>query len=212
MSATQKSVEVGEPMLSEFIAQSRAIERNLGELHSKACDVEGVVNDAVARPTEILASAQAQADQLERVCGAVKKVFSRLSQATLDAKTQSGVCADVTKQAAAQVGAITSQSVGAARTLREWTEEAVRAQARLERTLIACPTIHETHPGNAIRRVPQLNAKSSGRLANPSGAIGELAVLPTPGAATALKQETVKPTSRAEEISHLIEDAKRAPV
>jgi type II secretory pathway predicted ATPase ExeA/chromosome segregation ATPase len=212
LNATQKSVEVGEPMLSEFIKQSRSIERQLGELGKQAKQFEQGVAEATARPSEILVSAQAQADQLEGVCSAVRKVFAGVSKATLDAKGQSDACVEATKQASEQISVLSIQTDQAITTLREWVEEALRAQARLEKTLATCPTIQDTHPGEVMRRTAQQMRSPAERLANPS-AKGELSVMDkarTTG--RNLQAKSSAAPSRAQEISTLIEDTLRSGV
>ncbi len=213
--ATQKSLEAGEPIIREFIAQARKLEQRIQELHGKTSQCEKALGEATSKPAEVIATAQAQAAQLERVCGAVRKVFSGLSQATLDARTHTRQCTDANEQASERLAALSAETDHTATTLHEWVEEASRAQSRLERTLRRCPTIHETHPGDSLRHVSHETIATIPRIANPSVS-GELTTLqeppvPEPPPSESPEEDSVpEPATRAREVSNLIQDAKRA--
>ncbi len=209
LTATEKLFETAKPLLDQFVGQARALQEKLRDLEGGASRIEDTLHEATARPLEIVASAQAEAAQLEQVCAAVRKVFTGLSQASLEAKQRSAECTQATQETAKQLSQLTTETDRTANTLNQWVEEALRAQSRLEKTLEDCPPIRETHPGDVIHRVSRI-VRPGGRIANAS-AIGELEMLSEPGTTEPPRQEgTTKPPARAEEISQLIEDAKRA--
>jgi len=209
LTATEKLFETARPLLDQFVGQARALQEKLRDLEGGASRIEDTLHEATARPLEIVASAQAEAAQLEQVCAAVRKVFTGLSQASLEAKQRSAECTQATQETAKQRSQLTTETDRAANTLNQWVEEALRAQSRLEKTLEDCPSIRETHPGDVIHRVSRI-VRPGGRITNAS-AIGKLEMLSEPGTTEPPRQEgTAKPPARAEEISQLIEDAKRA--
>ena len=161
-----------------------------------------------AGPTAIVESAQTQAAQLEKVCAAVRKIFSNLSEATLKAQRQTeelkGAGADTTDRLAQ----LTAETERATRTLHVWLEEAVRTQSRLEQTLSECPSIRQTHPTESVRRLSHAAAPFV-RIAA-EGAAGGLQVLAEPAVAAApVAPKIAKAPTRAEAIARLIEEAKR---
>ena len=209
MTATEKMLETAKPLLDKFVGRARGLREKLRDLEDNAVRIERSLDSATARPMEIVASAQAEAAQLERVCATVRQVFTGLSQASLEAKRRTAECGQTTQQTARRLSQLTTETDRAANTLNQWVEEALRAQSRLEKTLDNCPSIRETHPGNAIQRMSRITGPA-GRIADAS-AIGELEMLSEPGATEPSPQEgTAKPPARADEISQLIEDAKQA--
>jgi hypothetical protein len=139
----------------------------------------------------------------------VQKVFDGLSQATQEAGKRSSECVDVTRHAAQRLSELTIGTDRAAHTLHEWVEEAVRAQSRLERSLQTCPSVRETHPAEAIRRVPD-GPIPVPRIANPSAAEGPALLSEPPATEEQSRQDVTKPPTRAQAISKLIEDARQA--
>ena len=119
--------------------QAQALGTRVHELRVKTEQIEELVADATARPVELIAAAQTEAAQLERVCQAVRKVFAGLSNASLEAKQRVDV-----------IEKLSQQTDRASLTLQEWIEEAVRVQGRLERTLDRAPSIRQTHSGEAL--------------------------------------------------------------
>ncbi|UCC30351.1 MAG: hypothetical protein JSU86_19390, partial [Phycisphaerales bacterium] len=212
LTATEKMLETARPLLDQFVGQARGLREKLRDLEGNTVRIEQTIGKAMARPMDIMAGAQAEAAQLERVCEAVRKVFTGLSQASLEAKKRTAECTQVTQQTTkrlSQLAQLTTQTDRAANTLNQWVEEALRAQSRLEKTLDNCPSIRETHPGDAIQRMSRITGPA-GRIANAS-AIGQLEMLNEPGATEPSPQEgTTKSPARADEISQLIEDAKQA--
>ncbi len=216
--AAQKCLKVGGPLINRFLTEAKAIQQQHSDMQGHATQIERTIADAMARPTEIAADAQARAAELEQVCETVQKVFNGLSQATQEAGKRSAECVDVTRHATQRLSELTIGTDRAAHTLHEWVEEAVRAQSRLERSLQTCPSVRETHPAEAIRRVPD-GPIPLPRSANPSASEAP-AVLSEPPAAEAqtlqdvtkppIRQEATKPPTRAQAISKLIEDARRA--
>lgn len=216
--ASQRCLKVGGPLINRFMTEAKAIQQQYRDMQGQATQIEHTIADAMARPTEIAAGAQAQAAELERVCEAVQKVFNGLSEATQEAGKRSAECVDVTRHAAQRLSELTIGTDRAAHTLHEWVEEAVRAQSRLERSLQTCPSVRETHPAETIRRVPA-GPIPVPHIANPSASESPALLSDPPPATEAhgreevtnppTRQETGRPPTRAQAISKLIEDAKR---
>jgi len=139
----------------------------------------------------------------------VRKVFSSLSQASLEARSQSTECTQANRETAERLSQLTTQTNRAANMLHEWVEEALRAQSRLEKTLEQCPSIQETHPADTIRRMSPMTSPAA-RIANPSTR-GELELLSEPTTTDPPRPEgTPKAETRVEEVSQLIEEARQA--
>jgi general secretion pathway protein A len=211
LTAAQQSVEAGEPLLNDFIKQTRAIENQLGNLADRAARFEKQLGVATAGSGETVATVQAQAVRLEKVCSALRKVFGGLSQASLDARKQSAECARASDDATQRLATLTAETKRAAATLQEWVEEALHAQSRLERTLESCPSIRETHPGAALGRMSFPDGSAAEPLPT-AGASGGLELLREPGNTdtAGTTSGATPPTTRAEEVARLIEDAKQA--
>ena len=211
ISAAEKSVEAGEPLLREFIEQTRSIGGLLRDFDTRCTQIDERFTAATAKPVEIITAAQAQAAQLERVCSAVRKIFAGLSKASLEAKQYISECRSTSETAANQSAQLTTQTDRAANTLHEWVQEATRVQSRLESTLDRAPSIRETHPGDALRRMSGLSAPD-GRIGQ-AGHTGDLMMLAEPRSAESDVTQLSTPSpihKRAEEVAQLIEDAKRS--
>ena len=219
----ENSAASGRHLLAEFATQAQSLSTRIHELRVRTEEIESAVSDATARPVELVAAAQTQAAQLERVCAAVRKVFAGLSGASLDAKQQTDAFEQASRESAVRLEKLTSQTNRASSTLQEWIEEAVQVQGRLERTLERAPSIRQTHPSDELLGMSRSTAPPS-RIANPTAsrlaeqsALGDLRTLgqretgrktePEPAESPVTTAQT-----RAEEVSQLIEDAKRAAV
>jgi chromosome segregation ATPase len=157
---------------------------------------------------ERLTKAQTQAAELEQVCGAVRKVFAGLAEATLQAQRQTEELRGMGEDVTTRLTELTAETEHAAQTLHEWVEEAVRTQSRLERTLSVCPPIRQTHPTEAVRRLSRAVEPFARISAEAAG--GQLQVLSEPDFdAIPVEPRVAKPPTRAEEISRLISDGKR---
>ncbi len=207
LASAERALETHEPLITGLHTQTNAVEGRLRELKITTEGVEQKLCELTERPAEIMEGAQAQAEQLEAVCSAVRKIFASLSQATLDAHKQTEEAQKSSREAMEQLAQSSSETQHAAHTLNEWVAEAVNVQARLERTLQQCPSIRETHPAETLRRMSVMSVPRPAK----SIAAGELAVLTEPGKEDAPAGETSqKPQSRAQEIASLLEEAKRA--
>lgn len=149
--ATRHSVEAGETLIRGYQAQCGAVQERLGVLQNETSRIEQGLNAATERPAKLLASAESQAAQLAQVCAAVRKVFSAVSKATLEARSTSAACVQASQRAAQRMSQLRAQTDRAGSILHEWIEEASCAQARLERTLRASPTIRETHSAATLQ-------------------------------------------------------------
>ncbi|MCH7808608.1 MAG: hypothetical protein IIB60_05235 [Planctomycetes bacterium] len=216
MEANRNSNVAADRLLNEFNAQARTLERGIRTLQARAEEIEKAVNDATAKPAEMVTVAQAQAAQLERVCSAVRKVFAGLSKATLEARKQTETLGRASGEATDRFANLQTETQRASTTLHEWIEEAVRVQSRLQKTLQQAPSISETHPVDTLfsmsRAVDSARpaALPASRIAN-AGTGGELTMLSKPPADIPKREKlTVGKGVRSDQVSRLIEDAKRA--
>ncbi len=215
LEVTSGSIEAGEQLVREFVAQSRRLQGELDTLHGKTAGIEKSLSRFTAEPKQIIATAQAQAAQLERVCGTVRKVFAGLARTTLEAKQQVEELRGTSGQASERLTRLTTETDRASSTLREWVGEAIRVQARLDTSLRHCPSISETHPGDSLDAVTRV-AQPLPRIANRSAvrdkdATPETEATAEPRPERALTEEN-PPTPRrsVEEINQLIRQAKSA--
>ena len=217
LSETHDAVKSGKATQGDWSEWSEKAANQLIELQRRTKAMEQLMAQAATKPVKILAEAQAQAVQLERVCTAVRKVFGGLSEATLQATRQTKKITQqaesiqkIRDEAGQQLGALTSESNQAVQTLSEWVDEAVRAQTRLARTLERTPSISETHPGHAITRRSGLQNIRT-----------QLATTIVPGELTTLDEPTdqtphqptphTKLPARAQEMARLLDEAKQQP-
>lgn len=161
---TQAATQAGEELLRGFVAQSESLETRLTALTAKLVEAESEVRRALTHRDETAVQAKAQTAQLERVGDAVRKVFSAVSQAALDARDRAKELTEINRDSAQKVAVFTAETQRVTDTLHEWIREAIRAQERLERTLTAVPAIQQTHPREAMlgvhRPVPSLSGMS----------------------------------------------------
>lgn len=214
LNAVEEAVESGAPLLDDFVQQTRSLENVMSSLDTRCTEVEARFTAATEKPAEIVATAQAQSAQLERVCLAVRKIFSGLSKATLEARKQINDSRTTHESTSSRLAQLTSETERASNTLHEWVQEAVRVQSRLEGTLRKAPSISETHPADALRAMSRLTTKATG-LSDSREAIRATpapvatATQASPSVARAPESATVSGRQRADEVAQLIEDAKR---
>lgn len=137
-------------LLGEFERQIGKVGESIGQLESRAIELERTVSDATDKPAALVEAAQTQAAQLERVCSAVKKVFASLSQRALEAKEEADACQEASRHASQNARAATAISQQIQGNLREWIDEASNVQSRLERTLDRAPSITQTHSSHLL--------------------------------------------------------------
>lgn len=148
-------------LLDEFLTQSRNIAEQLADLAHRESTLEQRVGSLLARPEEVVAEAHTQADQLEHVCSAVKKVFTGLSRATLDARKECQSYDTRSREAAQRLEELRAQTNQAAATLREWVEEARHVQTRLERAIADSPSLRQTHPADTLEALARTTTRSA---------------------------------------------------
>jgi len=207
--ALRESLESGEPLLNEFRSRIGALDVRLTRLGERSAEIERKIGEGTAGAKAVVENAQAQAEHLERVCTAVRKVFAGLSQTSLQAKEQTDGLQKSVIQAESQMILFAAESKNAEKILHEWLQEALRVQARLERTLDQSPSVAQTHPVESLRSVVH-------RL-GPVERSATIRIEDEPGAAKAREVDagidrlaTREPASRADEIARLIAEAKNA--
>ncbi len=207
--AGQASLEAGERLIGEFVRQAEALGKKIGDLHRKAARVEQTMTQATAKPSEIIADARTQAAQLERVCATVRKVFAGVSRVSLEARNHVNEFKGTSEEATERLARLKAETDRASEMLREWVEEAGRSQARLERTLQSCPSIHQTHSANALGVLAEAS-KPIARVANPS-ATGQPTTVPELEREVAMSEHGVAHSdTRSQEVSRIIDDAKQS--
>ncbi|MDO8629333.1 MAG: hypothetical protein Q7R41_02470, partial [Phycisphaerales bacterium] len=205
----KETMETGEPLLNEFQSRIGAMDMRLTRLGDRSAEIERKIGEGTVSAKAVVANAQSQAEHLDRVCTAVRKVFAGLSQASLEAHDQTEGLRRAGAEARRQLLHLTTESERAAKTLHEWLEEALRVQSRLERVLDQSPSVSQTHPIEPLRSaVRKLGSVERSATIN---------VEDEPGAAKAreidagLDRMAIRePAARADEIARLIAEAKAA--
>ena len=221
LSSADHTAKAGQRLLNEFAQQAQTVRKELEDQRVQSNVIKEAVARMSARPAEIVASARAQAAQLEQVCAAVQKIFAGLSQASLEARKSIKQFEGTKEEAAGRLNQLMEQTQRSSTTLHEWVEEATRVQSRLERTLKDCPPVWETHPGKTLQgvsvstpplsRVVNRSATGQADIPEPSRAANTL----QPGEASKpveapREQVVARPSARADEITQMIDEAKRA--
>ena len=210
LAAVEKAVEGGAPLLEDFVRQARCLEEVLSSLGTQCTEIEERFTAATQKPAEIIATAKVQSAQLERVCMGVRKIFSGLSKATLEARKQINESRTTSESTSSRLAQLNSETERASNTLHEWVQEAVRVQSRLEGTLRRAPSISETHPADALRAMSRLTTGETGLPGKATGLRGvREGAKPSPSAARAPESATEPGRHRADEVAQLIEDAQR---
>lgn len=162
---------------------------------------------AMNAPEAVVESVRTHTQHLEQVYAAVRKVFASLSQATLEARRQTQEIRGAGEETTKRWNQLAGETLRAGRTLHQWVEEAVRAQSRLERTLSDAPSIHQTHPADAVRNVADVLDRISGEFE--TSADDEVNADFGEGSSD---YEPAAPqlSARADRIAELIAEAKRA--
>ena len=212
--AAAGSTEAADRLLAEFNQQAHALERQIRELQAKAVQIENSVAEAATGPAELVTAAQSQAAHLERICSAVRKVFGGISQAAREAKQQTDYFNRASTDATRRLTSLKAETERASNTLREWVEEALRVQTRLDRALQQAPSISQTHPVNVLTSLSR-TATPAPQIAN-SSAGGEMTLVresllaPPSNVPSPEHSVAVASRMRADEVARLIEDARRA--
>lgn len=206
----EDALAAGERMLREFMAQAQIMAERIQKLH---VDLEGVdeeVGRITTEPARIVEDARRQAEQLEAVCKAIRKVFAALSKTGLEANQKTAEFASMSREAETRIQRLLAETQGSAASLREWVDEAIRAQTRLARMLEKAPAIRQTHP------VPDL-ADGPGLISARVASLATLNAAPEHGSppqalAAAFDHNSTaltRPRTRADEIDALLRDVHR---
>lgn len=126
--------------------------RKLDDAALRLASFEESLRQATRQPHDILRQAAAQAEQLEHVCAAVRKVFAGISQATLQARQDVQRLDQQRSHATDTLAQLQNATERNVETLQQWIEEAARAQSRLATTLRQVPPISATHPPVSLPR------------------------------------------------------------
>lgn len=207
MTLLKEAMETGESLLNEYLSRIGAVGVRLSHFSDRSATIERKIAEGTVSAKAVVAKAQSQAEHLDRVCMAVRKVFAGLSQASLKANEQTEGLRRAGAEAKRQVLHMTMESERAVKTLHEWLEEALRVQARLEQVLHQSPSVSQTHPIEPLRSA----AAKLGSVERSA----TLNVEDEPGAAKAreidagLDRITRRETAaRADEIARLIAEAR----
>jgi type II secretory pathway predicted ATPase ExeA/chromosome segregation ATPase len=206
------SIETGKTRQAEFEEQVKAFTEQLRTIEGRTRELDQHVTEATMKPGEVIAAAQAQAAQLETVCSAVRKVFAGLSKTAIDSQKQRETLEVMGREIEQRIATLQAETQGASVALRQWVNEAIHAQSRLEQTLDRCPSIRETHPAGALARLSEASAGTE--RAFPIRSSGDLRTLapPAPEPVAMNSRGVISPPSQADEIAQMIEEAKQAAV
>ena len=205
--AREQVLDAAQQTLSEFIGHAESINRQIRKLQGQADSFEVHVSRLLEKPEQIVSDAKAQSAQLQGVCRAVRKVFASLAQATLQANHRIEHFSRMGRTAEGRAHRLSAETARAAETLRTWVTEAVRAHSRLTESLERCPTASQTHPAESLAGLASVT-----RMQGLPGLdnMSEKTPFDLPATAEGLgRAAATQARSRTEEISQLIEEARR---
>lgn len=216
---TKTAIATGEQLLTEFIAQGDSINEQLSGLSQRSDALDRRIDALLTKPEGVVATAREQAEQLERVCLVGRRILANVSSATLAARDHAEALRRAGEHSDEQFATLTKQTRHAAMMLREWVDEAIRAQQRLERTIGVCPGINETHSRASLEGLGQLasaQARISHRLEDRLVAREESVAAEAPVESRRATLEATSPradstvSGRSRDVAKLIEDAQRS--
>ncbi len=213
LSDKEGTIEVGDRMLREFITQAQGLADRLKEVHARTGQIERQIADLSTEPQKVVVEARQQADQLDKVCKAVQKVFAGLSKVSLDATKRIEEFRKTSQETDSRLERLATETEHAACTLKEWVEEAIRAQSRLASTLAKSPSVLATHPQQTLQALsgvldPPGSSSLASRLPRPPRREAEERT--TKGELiTSAAENIVRPRSKTQVINDLVRDAQR---
>lgn len=209
--------EAGES-LNGCAARMEQLQQSLAQVKTRADRLTVSVAALGDEPKQVMESARTQTAELERVLAAVRKIFTGLSQASLEAKKQAGDLDAKGKSAADRLARLAAHTEKAARTLNQWIEEAIRVQARLETTLQEAPSISDTHSSDSLQEIAesiQADANIERPIERSASRVGPVKHMPArlvptrPRPIKGLGELRPPSDRRAEQVARIIEEAKR---
>lgn len=197
----QQVFEDGQRLAKQFVDQAGGIQETLHKLQGRSQRLQKELAAALAAPKQLVADADAHAQQLSDVCRAVRKVFAGLSRVSLEAHERVTTFKELRTAIDERIEQLQAHTSTASETLRQWVTEAARAQERLAATLERAPSIQATHPAGSL-------AALAGGHGITSSAIG--ASIATTVPATAPAESKAKTLTGADPISNPATDAVQA--
>ncbi len=143
-------LDASDERLSQFLERVTDIQSRTQQLETRTDAFTHQLNSMMADPKRIIDDAKVQAAHLDKVCGAVRKVFSGLSQASLQANRDITRFSEVSREANGRLSQLSAETAKSSQTLREWVDEAKHVQTRLSRTLTRVPTLNQSHSGSSL--------------------------------------------------------------
>lgn len=222
-----------EPILVEIAGRVATLSTDSAVWEARMSDITEKLTSMSEEPRQMLDSARAQTAELERVLAAVRKIFSGLSQASLEAKKHADTLDATGRTTAERLTQLAGSAEKATQMLSQWVVEAVHVQNRLAALVAAAPGIGETHPSGLLRDLaeslatagqtsaqkPPAAAAGTGPASKPPAPSNQQ-VRTQPRAPRVLPARTVPTKSvplrpdvhrrNAEEIAAILEDARRA--
>ncbi len=153
-------LESSDGVAREFFEQAESIRVKWQQLETRADSLTHQLNSMLADPKRLVVEAREQAEQLDRVSKAVRKVFAGLSQTSLQANRDIARFGEISKEANGRLTQISAETKRAMHLLREWVEEAAHAQSRLARALHQVPAIGQTHPPDGLSQLRDVSLQS----------------------------------------------------
>lgn len=142
-------LDASDERLSQFLETVGEVQARMQQIETRTESFTHQLNSMMADPKRIINDAKTQAVQLDKVCKAVRKVFSGLSQASLQANKDVTRFTDVSREANERLSQLSAETSKSSQTLREWVDEAKHVQTRLSKTLARVPAITQTHSPSA---------------------------------------------------------------
>ncbi len=163
----QEMLESSDRALNEFLERAERTRTRLQQLQTRADAFQHQLNSMLADPRKIIDDAKSQAGQLDSVCGAVRKIFAGLSQASLQANRDITRFARISREANGRLTQISAETQRAGQSLREWIDEAAHVQSRLAKSLALAPPISQTHPTTALDDLARSSAEAIPEILKP---------------------------------------------
>ncbi len=143
-------LDASDERLSGFLEHLGDVQSRMQQIETRTESFTHQLNSMMADPQRVINDAKTQAVQLDKVCRAVRKVFSGLSQASLQANRDVTRFAEVSREANGRLSQLSAETSKSSQTLREWVDEAKHVQTRLSKTLARVPAITQTHSPVAL--------------------------------------------------------------
>ncbi len=153
-------LEAADRIVGDFAERTEALGIKWRRLETRADSLAHQLSGMLADPARIVEDAKSHTDKLEQICKIVRKVFSGLSQSSLQANRDIERFAEISREANDKLVRISAETKRASQTLQEWVEEATHVRSRLAHTLGQVPPIEHTHPPTTLETLGKIAMES----------------------------------------------------